>query len=355
MTRKSTLINKIPLIDTSLLLSTDTTFSGEDLDPLTGCGWDPGQDNYIVVFTGPKGSGKTGLAVLFAIKSAYLYNFDIFSNIKIEAKLRTHDPGHQYITIKSKPLDWNLVYSLDRGLDNSLILVDEAPIFADSKGSQRIAQRLIGYSLMQSRHSHVSWFFTAISESWLDTRIRASMDLKLACRDASKFCPTMGLRRGEWIWVDLYDTSGQMTGRPYGFNSHDEWGYHETFDVHLGSIFGAWSTLESQDPFEALSKVDVSNRTTYDLGKKEKDAETIDRIGETLRHIRKTRSGDDLRIESEELRTSINDVYKIDWDSRKLGQVLKSLGCTRHQVSGGYIYDLSGVDPGTDNNDGVQD
>ena len=319
--------DKLPIIGESVLLGQSSPSGGRP----SGIQFDLSRDNFICLYTGPKGSGKTMLMTGFAIKAAYLYGYELFSNYPI--KCRVACLSGNYPIIESKPLDMELLYRLENDLDNSIVLVDELPLWADSRTSGRLTNRLLDYSCMMSRKRHISYFFSSQFESWVDNRLRAMCDIKFACSDLSKKYPASGIERGSVIALDMYDMSGQLSGQPYGFDSRGDWGFHRSFTINAKSLWGTYDTLLSFDALDiSTTKVDIKTRNTI----------TVDKTGD---------------VEAQELVNSVvsamqsSNIKEVDADKlaeslgvenlRRFGRFLKKAGLDKHQVSGGsYIYNV---------------
>lgn len=136
----------------------------------------------VYAFTGPPGSGKTLLAVHFARK--YVKGqFDVcpcgeksgckwvcFSNLESTWKTKNNKDGW------SEPLDVaGAMIDRDQNINHSILLLDEAYLYADSRRAQKGTNLEMGYFVAQRRKisgSIVKMFYSVQSINMIDRRVR---------------------------------------------------------------------------------------------------------------------------------------------------------------------------------------
>ena len=122
----------------------------------------------LIGFFGYKGSGKTLAMVLFG----YLFYLDskkILANLKLTYK-------HEIVDVKD-------IVELSPNLINSVILLDEIHMIADSRVSGAFQNRAMSYFVLQSRHRSCHVLYTTQFGGQVDKRIRENTDIKVICEN----------------------------------------------------------------------------------------------------------------------------------------------------------------------------
>lgn len=124
----------------------------------------------IIGFVGRMGSGKT----LSMVRNAYRYflaGYTIYSNIKLSFP-------HKEYTLQE------LIDFANNGINlkKSLIMVDEAHIFLDSRSSGSKRNRIISYFLLQTRKKGCHLYYTTQRFHQIDKRLRDNSDVLITCK-----------------------------------------------------------------------------------------------------------------------------------------------------------------------------
>jgi cytidylate kinase len=124
----------------------------------------------IIGFIGDMGSGKT-LSMIAWASELYFKGFKIYSNLIIK--------GIPYTQLTLSDL---IKYAdSDQQMDNIVILLDEAQIFIDSRGSMQKRNQIIGYFITQTRKRNCWLFFTTQQYHQVDKRLRANTNAFAEC------------------------------------------------------------------------------------------------------------------------------------------------------------------------------
>lgn len=121
----------------------------------------------VTVITGNKGDGKTSLSTMFAYNAAQRGR-PIFSNYHF------NDFEYRYLQMSEVLNDVDM-------LMNSLVVVDEAYMYIDSRSFSSKANKLIGYLVLQSRKRGVDLILNLLQKSLGDLRIRENTDFIYNC------------------------------------------------------------------------------------------------------------------------------------------------------------------------------
>lgn len=123
----------------------------------------------IIGFIGRMGSGKTLSMTRYAYKY-FCAGYKIYSNIKFNF------PYTEY-TLK----DLVDFANNDVPLYKSLIILDEAHIFLDSRNSQRGINKIVSYFLLQTRKKGCHLYYTTQRFHQIDKRLRDNSDVLIQC------------------------------------------------------------------------------------------------------------------------------------------------------------------------------
>ncbi len=225
------------------------------------------RDSYIFCFEGRRGGGKTTAMTFFVVRAVALYNMKVVSNYPIEFMLRRHRPdGKTYLQhVKAEPLDFYKLLCFDEEYKNVLICIDEAPDVISHMAALSWKNRLVAAFTRQLRKNYNTLFMAAQDFELIDKSMRWQTDIIVKCQDAARTNgDNSNLERGEMLWLNVLDHSGQWTGRSsedrirYGENpvvAHLElfprlmWG-----DEQHKSVFDSWYQI---DILDSLRKVDL--------------------------------------------------------------------------------------------------
>jgi len=213
-------------------------------------------DSLVVVYTGARGSGKT-LSMAFDISLALRNNVPVWSNIPVSFYWSPDDdtPAKFY---QSLPLNMELLYTLDRGVSDGIVAIDEINLWADSWSTQNVAARLLTAVFQQIRKRSLSFYLTTQNFNWINTRIRWQTDLHIACSDISYKYHEM--ERGAFIHQKLFDMSGIFSGDPF---RDDNWNNNNVKE-RLGFLkpyWKAYNTLNEFDYESVTTKYKVEHET----------------------------------------------------------------------------------------------
>lgn len=233
-------------------------------------------DSYIMVFTGPRGSGKTTLMTLFALRAVAYWGFRLVSNYEIECNIRKVDGS--IVHVKSEPLDLYALLNFDNSYKDSLILLDEAPDIISHLAAMTWKNRLLNIFIRQLRKNHISMLLGAQQIELIDKSFRWQVDIICECSDASRKYGWDIWNRGKEILLRMLDNSGQWTGETWEqalyrqrnnfmdskISEEDEdigedYAYHPRIlwgeKGKTKPVFDSWVT---HDVWESLRKVELS-------------------------------------------------------------------------------------------------
>ena len=311
---------KVPKIDTLKVLTPQKRGFRIDLK----------RDSYIIGFFGPKGSGKTLAMTYFALKAMILYKFKCWASPGYAIKFQTGKDGDRQ-TYESEPLDMGKFYSMDQEITRGLVCIDELPVFAESRASNRLQNRLIDYTLMQVRKRRLNFFYTSQNPEWVDKRIRWSTDIGIFCEDLSRIM-SKGEKRGELIRLYMMDWSGQWTGRPY-----ERTGKVIKKDVrYANKIWPVYDSWEVVDAIEASRGVELK-LDKYVIGDVDSNGDGRYSAEEIEVFVDNMRNQGATEVSSNELWQALS--LKNQGDRKKIGGYLKKAGVRKRQIStGDYVY-----------------
>jgi hypothetical protein len=295
---------------------------------------EPYTSSLVIVYTGPKRSGKSLLMVHRAVWDM-ASGRTVWSNIPIHTPKFLVDKGFPYR--EAKPLDWNSFYLLSEEYQEGTVCLDEAVYTDDSRSSLTMKNKLINTIMNQVGHRSLNVYYTVKSHSWMDRRLVFETDLRIECFDLalSTWGRKNGLTRGKVIKLIYYDLSGAVTGyryedskRPFNtklFNVGDK--YWDAYDTKR--IVGL------EEVFTGV-KVDLQQRVISN--KKAVDQDLLNALYQIASQVREN---------SADMTGKCSDywdlVYRvgIDGDPRHLGKYMRLLGVDKKPKRGGDIYDFS--------------
>lgn len=198
----------------------------------------PYTKSQIKGYIGPKGNGKSEM-LAYDILQILIEGGTVWSNMPVKTSpavlARKYAPSGRPIKYaETKPLDWDLLYSLDESLVEGVIAIDEIGYQANSRESGSVRNRLINACIRQARHRNLDIIFTERSFMRVDSRIREEMDLLIECKDLtySDWGKENQVPGGYCILLKYYDISGQETGK-----SCMKGYYYDPSDCYLERLF----------------------------------------------------------------------------------------------------------------------
>lgn len=142
------------------------------------------------------GSGKT-LSMVKLATSFYLRGYKVFSNFNLS------------FPFESYTLQDLINYSNDdTNFNKSVILLDEAHIFLDSRSSVSNKNKVISYFLLQTRKKGCHLFYTTQRYHQVDKRLRDNTDILTQCT-------TKTLSNGDKYTLNYYEVEKNGVVRNY--------------------------------------------------------------------------------------------------------------------------------------------
>lgn len=171
----------------------------------------------IIGFIGSMGSGKT----LTMVKYAFTYHksgYKVYSNIKLRF------PYDEYSLQGLLDLTEN-----NKDLKKSVLLLDEAHIFIDSRNSVSKKNKIISYFLLQTRKKGCHLFYTTQRFHQIDKRLRDNTDILIKCY-------TKTTKKGEKYTLNIINTFKDdcLVTKKYLYESKKYYKLYDTYEVVRG-------------------------------------------------------------------------------------------------------------------------
>ena len=176
----------------------------------------------------------------------------VWSNFPVAFSLRYEDGSEQ--RYETMPLDMNAVYTFDSGLADGIVAIDELALWADSRRSMSVSNRLLNSIMTLIRKRRLSFYVTSQSEEWFDSRIRWQIDALCHCRDLCHRYKE--LEPGTCIAQSWRDLSGYFTGYRYAETGRT---YERIF--HGKKFWHIYDSWQEFDVVEAMRKVRMGTPT----------------------------------------------------------------------------------------------
>jgi len=330
-----------PVLQSSLF-DQDWQVGEEDSDS-TGYGANLSIDSFIKVFTGPRGSGKTTLMTLFAIRCWHLYRSRILSNYPIEFYYKR--PGEKLEHVCVEMLDWEKLLVFDQEYRNCLILLDEAPDVVSNLASMTWRNRLLNIFVRQIRKNRNSLFMAAQQIELIDKALRWQVDLEIQCADASRRYGWHAANRGECILLTVLDHSGLWTGTTSEERARMGQQYFWQGAAYPRFLWGqpgktkpVFDTYYVQDVFESLRKVDMRLQS-YRIGPGQPDiseSKAFDSAGQVIASI--MQSGN-TRVVTKQFFEAIGEMTP--WEKDQIAKKMAQAGVRNTHSGAKQFYDFS--------------
>jgi len=185
----------------------------------------------ILGFIGPEGSGKSLGMAWFALRHRAQHG-----TVRSFPGYFIQSPEGERWSEEIDATDWLFIKNLP---PDTLICIDEIPVFFDSMLFGTTTARLFGYSAAQRRKVGMGIIYTAQDWSWVHPRIRGATHAIVTCRD-QYWDPSQraeGRKRGEFVNLQFWDIKGFYTGQPWSpgpmftLFAHHLWPYYDTYGV----------------------------------------------------------------------------------------------------------------------------
>jgi hypothetical protein len=299
------------------------------------------KDSSVIVFDGPRGSGKTLSAAWECAMRMVWDNENIISNVPISFELLEENGALKHY--ESKPLSIDNVITMAENLRDATIFWDEMGLDAYSRTSSAVKNRLISLVFTLIRKRGLRFVITTQATRFIDSNIRFQMDAIVNCFDMSykwhyQNTPDGGkrrLRRGEYISQTWKDISGIFTGTQYEMDGRS---YPRLF--HSSIAWGIYDTNLEFDVLESQSKYKINMGTKLitkgDMESSVVSAPSYSQVASLLNDIPPN------RYRSSEIVDYLKSSGVEVWPNR-LGVDLKKAGWKRRRDDEGYFYEKVGI------------
>ena len=294
--------------------------------------------SYVIRYVGGRGSGKSMMLAYSGLTDLVLGR-RVWSNmpIKVSKQWACYHGFPDMAGRTSEPLDWDALYSLDAGLVQGTVLIDEAQYFSDSRASNSLKNRLLNAIVAQVRKRSLNLFYTVKQADWIDKRLGYETDVNCECSNLSysEWGMKNKLPLGSTLNLKYYDLSGVITGK--AVSKYNFMPYKECNFVAGRMVFDCYDTSLVVDLEEAFTnvKLDLKQRV---ISNKQNESDIESSLREVATELR-SRQGDTIGTVAF---WDVVNTLGIEGTGQRLGRYLHGLGITRKQKSGGaYFYDLS--------------
>jgi len=333
-----------PVLQDKLFL--EDWVAGGDENGEAGAGADLSVDSYIFCFTGPRGSGKTTLATLFACRVLVLNRMRILSNYPIEFDLKR--AGEPVEHVKAELLDWEKLLCFDDDYSNCLIVLDEAADVISHLASMTWKNRLLNIFIRQLRKNRNSLFLCSQQLELIDKSMRWQVDLEVKCSDASRRYNWPSTARGECILFNVVDWSGLWSGMTSMERADLGGDYYFPGMAYPRFLWGEKSKTKpvfdswyTQDIFESLRRVDMKF-SSYKIGPPQENAAPS--VNNAAAVIDALLASGTTTINSRSFYESLGQISPTEKDA--ISKRLSKSGVKIVRAGDRRVYDFSTFDPG---------
>lgn len=297
-------------------------------------------ESYVIRYCGPRGSGKSLMLAYTGVQDLWRGR-RVWSNmpIKIGKEFAREHGDINKSGLKTEPLDWNALYSLDKGLTKGSVIIDEAQYFSDSRSSNSLKNRLLNAIVAQVRKRSLNLYYSVKVGDWVDKRLIYESDISVDCENLSysDWGREYNVPSGAVVFLRYYDLSGVVTGHAV---NKDYWKpYEEKLFVVGRQVWGCYDTSQDIDLEDAFTniKLDLRQRVISNKRQAGDIVEGLYQVADAIRAHRGT------MVSTSEY-WNLAEAMGVEGSSRQLGHYLRDLGIIRKQQSGGsYYYDLSNL------------
>ena len=160
----------------------------------------------LIIILGPKGSGKTLLATLFALDSKR----EVYANYRIEIE-------------NFKPLEVIDFIDLPNDVD---VFIDEGYTWLESRTSSFFLNRFLSYILWQSRKRTIDIYLTAQRFRALDLRFRDEADIIVKCE------PRHNQDKDDFKYKIYWVAEDKERGFRFSYNKAKKvFGFYDTYEI----------------------------------------------------------------------------------------------------------------------------
>lgn len=294
------------------------------------------EDTVVMAFNGAKGSGKSLLLARQGIYDMCVLGRTVWSNMSIHTGKYLLKRG--YPKCESKPLDVDLIYMLDEGIQDGTIILDEVQNLSDSRTALSLKNRLLNGMMYQIRKRNLRVFYSVKQNAWIDKRLQYETDIRVDCTNLAKtpWGREKNIKGGRLIRLELFDLSGTITGHPL-----DKYSRPYQVNIFKGGryfydCFDSWATVDLDEIYAGV-KLDMKQRIITNKPQ-EDDIQTalVELAGQF-------RESGELEVNCDRYRAALAQMHNIDVDSRVLGRYTKDIFPKKRRHSGEYFYDFTAL------------
>jgi hypothetical protein len=222
----------------------------------------PMEQEYVIAFVGPRGSGKTLGLVYYEIGRM---SKGKVCSCTVPIKKEFKDIG----LIQSKPFDSIYLYQLDGAIgdDKQIVYgqdmgIDEFDKLCSSRHSLSVGNQLLNWIGTQIRKFGLNFTFSAQELMWVDTRWRFQVDVVIVCKDLTHtpWGKDNDIERGTMFNLKCLDWSGVVTGDPYKYCQEA----YASYTLKGRDLWDAYDTRKAIGVDEMLRKFSI-NRKEYEV------------------------------------------------------------------------------------------
>jgi hypothetical protein len=196
---------------------------------------------YVVYYTGPRGSSKTTQLVRHALRGLAL-GIPVFTNIDLY-------PEKIGIKNRPNPVDLEFLLCFDEGLQDAIIVISEIDTWFDRMRETSTGNRLAAKFFQQLRKKGLRVFID--TQDYLPGTLMRQVDKLVYCHDFffTQWGRERNLPKGTTFYYDCWDYSGIFTG----------WrGFHwREVLYHAERIWPLFNTYQIYDPLQFARKIKV--------------------------------------------------------------------------------------------------